>query len=135
MHSFISVAYWNADFLLSPPGSPYVAQISSSCSWTIKSPDTESSVSLPEDTLHNVSSEICHELGCGKVYSLSQSSALNTTNITHCFTNCVYHNYQLKNCTEVTNLRCSVLSEVKCSKFVHFSLQYNSYEKDDGILI
>ncbi|XP_067282321.1 T-cell differentiation antigen CD6-like [Pseudorasbora parva] len=91
-------------------GSPYVALISSPCSWTIKSPDM-SSVSLTEDTAHNVSSEICHELGCGQVYSLSQSSVgFNTT----CFTNCVYHNYQLKNCTEVTNLSCSVLSEVKC---------------------
>ncbi|XP_077078660.1 T-cell differentiation antigen CD6-like isoform X3 [Siphateles boraxobius] len=91
--------------------SPSVALISRPCSWTIKSPDTESSVSLTEDTLHNLSSEICHEFGCGKVYSLSQSSVpLNTA----CFTNCVYHNYQLKNCTEVTNLNCSVLSEVKC---------------------
>ncbi|KAK9957096.1 hypothetical protein ABG768_011366 [Culter alburnus] len=92
-------------------GFPYVALISSPCSWTIKSPDTESSVSLTEDTAHNVSSEICHELGCGQVYSLIQSSAqLNTT----CFTNCVYHNYQLKNCTEVTKYNCSILSEVKC---------------------
>lgn len=105
-------------------GSPSVALISSPCSWTIKSPDTESSVSLTEDTLHNVSSEICHELGCGKVYSISQSSVpLNPT----CFTNCVYHNSQLKNCTKVTNLDCLVLSEVKCGKFVNFSLQYNSY--------
>ncbi|KAK7124630.1 hypothetical protein R3I94_018871 [Phoxinus phoxinus] len=100
-------------------GSPYVALISSPCSWTIKSPDTESSVSLTEDTLHNLSSEICHKLGCGMVYSLNLSQSqtpkkssvpLNTT----CFTNCVYHNYQLKNCTNITDLSCSVLSEVKC---------------------
>lgn len=109
-----------------------MALISSPCSWTIKSPDTESSVSLTKDTAHNVFSEICHELGCGQVYSLTQSSVrLNTT----CFTNCVYHNYQLKNCTEVTNHSCSILSEVKCGKSVHFPWQYNSYEKDDIILI
>ncbi|XP_043073398.1 T-cell differentiation antigen CD6-like isoform X2 [Puntigrus tetrazona] len=91
-------------------GSPYVAQISSPCTWTIKSPDPKSSVSLPEDTVHSVSQEICRELGCGQVYSLNQNTAgLYTT----CFTNCVYHNYQLKNCSEV-NSKCSVLSEVKC---------------------
>uniref|UniRef100_A0A8C1JGE8 SRCR domain-containing protein n=1 Tax=Cyprinus carpio TaxID=7962 RepID=A0A8C1JGE8_CYPCA len=92
-------------------GSPLVAQISSPCSWTIKSPDPKSSVSLTADTVHNVSREVCRELGCGQVYSLSQSRAgLNTT----CFTNCVYHNNQLKNCSEVINSNCSVLSEVKC---------------------
>ncbi|KAF4100070.1 hypothetical protein G5714_018266 [Onychostoma macrolepis] len=92
-------------------GSPFVAQISSPCFWTIKSPDPKSSVSLPEDAVHSVSHEICHELGCGQVYSLSQNRAgLDTT----CFSNCVYHNYQLKNCSEVINSSCSVLSEVKC---------------------
>ncbi|XP_073678463.1 T-cell differentiation antigen CD6-like [Garra rufa] len=92
-------------------GSPYVAQISSPCSWTIKSPDLKSSVSLPKDTVHSLSREICHELGCGPVYSLNQEDAgLNTT----CLTNCVYHNYQLKNCSEVINSSCSVISEVKC---------------------
>ncbi|KAK2887320.1 hypothetical protein QQF64_013611 [Cirrhinus molitorella] len=96
-------------------GSPYVAQISSPCSWTIKSPDPKSSVSLPKGTVHSVSHEICHELGCGQVYSVNQSNAgLNTT----CFTNCVYHNYQLKNCSEVINSSCSVLHEVKCNAAV-----------------
>uniref|UniRef100_A0A671L052 SRCR domain-containing protein n=1 Tax=Sinocyclocheilus anshuiensis TaxID=1608454 RepID=A0A671L052_9TELE len=91
--------------------SPYVAQISSPCSWTIKSPDPKSSVPLPEDTVHSVSREVCCGLGCGQVYSLNQSSVgLNMT----CFTNCVYHNYQLKNCREIINSSCSVLSEVKC---------------------
>ncbi|KAL0165947.1 hypothetical protein M9458_037791, partial [Cirrhinus mrigala] len=36
------------------------------CSWTIKSPDPKYSVSLPKDTVHNVSSEICRALGCGE---------------------------------------------------------------------
>ncbi|KAI2652473.1 T-cell differentiation antigen CD6 [Labeo rohita] len=92
-------------------GFPYVAPTSSQCSWTIKSPDLKSSVSLSEDTVHSVSREICHALGCGQVYNVSQSSAgLSTT----CFTNCFYHDYQLKNCSEVINSSCSVLSEVKC---------------------
>ncbi|XP_052440423.1 scavenger receptor cysteine-rich type 1 protein M160 [Carassius gibelio] len=91
-------------------GSPIVAQISSPCSWTIKSPDPESPVYLTEDTVHSVSREVCRELGCGEVYNLSQSRGLNTT----CFTNCVYHNNQLKNCSEVINSSCSVLSEVEC---------------------
>ncbi|XP_016357863.1 antigen WC1.1-like [Sinocyclocheilus anshuiensis] len=92
-------------------GSPFVAQLSSPCSWTIKSPDPKSSVSLTEDTVHDVSREVCRELGYVEVYSLNQSRAeLNTT----CFTNCVYYNNQLKNCSEVINSNCSVLSEVKC---------------------
>uniref|UniRef100_A0A8C2KZD4 SRCR domain-containing protein n=1 Tax=Cyprinus carpio TaxID=7962 RepID=A0A8C2KZD4_CYPCA len=95
--------------------SPFVAQLSNPCSWTIKSPDPKSSVSLTEDTVHIVSHVVCRELGCGQVYSLNQSRAgLNTT----CFTNCVYHNNQLKNCSEVTNSNCSVLSEVKCGNAV-----------------
>ncbi len=107
--------------LLLPAGSPFVAQLSSPCFWTIKSPDPKSFVSLPEDTVHSVSREICHELGCGQVYSLNQSRAgLNAD----CFTNCVYHNYQLKNCSEVINSSCSVLSEVQCGKFNNINKMY-----------
>ncbi|XP_051519138.1 deleted in malignant brain tumors 1 protein-like isoform X2 [Myxocyprinus asiaticus] len=92
-------------------GSPYVARASSTCSWTIKSPDRISSLIVTEDVAESVSSDICHQLGCGLVYNLTQSRA--GSNET-CLTNCVYHNNHLKNCTEVNSSNCSVLSEVKC---------------------
>lgn len=112
--SLIAIAFEMLLFCFSL-GSPYVAQTSNPCSWTIKSPDIDFSMSLTEDTVRSVSNEICHEVDCGQVYSLTQKSVgLNTT----CFTNCVYHNYQLRNCTEVVNSSCLVLSEIKCGKSV-----------------
>ncbi|XP_051991140.1 deleted in malignant brain tumors 1 protein-like [Xyrauchen texanus] len=92
-------------------GSAHVARGSSTCSWTINSPDRISSLIVTEDVAESVSSDICHQFGCGPVYNLTQSRAgANKT----CLTNCVYHNNHLKNCTEVNSSNCVVLSEVKC---------------------
>lgn len=94
-------------------GSPYVVQAHSSCSWTIKSPDSESSVFLAADVVQNVSRDICHQLGCGEPYNLNQSSdGINKT----CLTNCVYQDYHLKHCTEITSSDCSLLSELQCGE-------------------
>ncbi|XP_057210413.1 antigen WC1.1-like [Triplophysa rosa] len=92
-------------------GSPYVVQAHSSCSWTIKSPDSDSSFFLAADVVQNVSIDICHQLGCGEPYNLIRSSAgINKT----CLTNCVYQDYHLKHCTEITSSDCSLLSELQC---------------------
>lgn len=92
-------------------GSPYVVRTHNSCSWTIKSPDSESSMYLTADVVQSVSRDICHQLGCGEPYSLIQSSAgVNKT----CLTNCVYHDYHLKHCTEIISSDCSLLSELQC---------------------
>lgn len=109
--------------LLPSLGSPSVVQAHSSCSWTINSPDSTSSVYLTADVVQRVSRDICHQLGCGKPYNVIQSVAgFNKT----CLTNCVYQDYHLKRCTEIISSDCSLLSELQCgqSQTVHFSKDF-----------
>nr|XP_055075740.1 T-cell differentiation antigen CD6-like isoform X1 [Misgurnus anguillicaudatus] len=95
-------------------GSPYLTQ-TRSCSWTIKSPGKNSPVYVTEDALHSLSNDICHQLGCGELYNLKKSSVGFSET---CLTNCVYHDYHLKNCTKIKSANCSLLSELQCGAAV-----------------
>ncbi|XP_060798670.1 scavenger receptor cysteine-rich type 1 protein M130-like [Neoarius graeffei] len=90
----------------------FINQASTLCSWTLRAAGENQSLAIfTKQSLSPLAVQICQALGCGKVYSLNESTAHGNAS---CLTGCSYHNNQLINCTKVNRADCSILSEVVC---------------------
>lgn len=92
---------------------PCIQPVSGKCHWTLKLPEKPSSgeVLLDAALEEKLVPQICKELGCGGVYDMNKIK--NPSN-SSCFSDCVYEEGQLQNCSLKEATDCVVISEAVC---------------------
>ncbi|CAL8298844.1 unnamed protein product [Lota lota] len=96
-----------------------VVQHAGTCTWTLAAAGTESRpVPLGRESREQLLDQVCGDLGCGRVYAVTETGHTSTTNngssSSVCLTDCSYRDRRLFNCTETAGNNCSVVSEVVC---------------------
>ncbi|XP_034560697.1 T-cell differentiation antigen CD6-like isoform X2 [Notolabrus celidotus] len=92
---------------------PHIHKLSGKCSFTLRMPGNSSSDAVPvtSDSVDTLVEQICQDLNCGSVFHVNKISS--SSGIT-CFSDCLYGDGRLKNCSQSVGGNCSVISEAVC---------------------